>query len=74
MTLLSCLQDSSWTCFLCDWIVQDLEKHGRLTDWSPADGPTALAPAFPVGGKLLHLKIERFSIDKLMEYRIVDVE
>lgn len=45
------------SCFLCDWIRADLKRHGKLTDWSPADAAPD-AKTFPKAGKILHLKLE----------------
>lgn len=46
-------------CFLCKWILGDLEKNGTLTNGYPevcADGK----PLFPLEGKLKHLALEGF--------------
>lgn len=43
-------------CFLCGWILQDLQKNGRLTDHpgKNIDGSVL----FPQGSKVLHLMLE----------------
>ena len=46
-------------CFLCKWILGDLEKNGTLTNGYPeicSDGK----PMFPVEGKKKHLVLEGF--------------
>jgi hypothetical protein len=43
------------TCFLCKWIAEDLEKHGRMTGW-PVDSMDK--GIFPVDGKLVHVLLE----------------
>lgn len=46
-------------CFLCGWILGDLEKNGTLTKGYPeicTDGK----PQFPIEGKLAHLVVEGF--------------
>jgi hypothetical protein len=46
-------------CFLCKWILEDLEKNGTLTKGYPeicADGK----PLFPIEGKVEHLVLEGF--------------
>lgn len=48
----------SSTCFLCKWILEDIEKNGKLTERYPPQGPFSLDPLFPVEGKLLHLGVE----------------
>jgi len=48
-------------CFLCRWILEDLEAHGRITnakDLRP-DGEKAL---FPAKAKRVHLELEGLSI------------
>jgi hypothetical protein len=46
-------------CFLCRWILQDLEKHGRLTDVWPEKNHDG-SVLFPATGKVAHLKLEGF--------------
>jgi hypothetical protein len=44
-------------CFLCDWAMKDLEKHGKLTDVFPEknfDGSLL----FPAKAKKIHLELE----------------
>lgn len=51
-------------CILCKFILDDLEKNGRLTNKHPEpcfDG----TPVFPVTGKLKHLQIEGLWTDNL---------
>lgn len=46
-------------CFLCKWILEDLEKNGTLTKGYPEtsiDGK----PLFPIEGKAEHLALEGF--------------
>ena len=43
-------------CFLCSLILEDFEKHGKLT-WHPKDTSTGEA-GFPINGKLDHLELE----------------
>lgn len=47
-------------CFLCGWILKDLDDHGKLTGW-PYDYNEK--SNFPPESKLLHLQVERISID-----------
>lgn len=44
-------------CFLCKWILEDLERHGRLTDVWPEKNHDG-SVLFPATGKLIHLKLE----------------
>ena len=74
MTILAALKSRESTCFLCRWIAQDLEKHGQLTSWSPGDGDLSFGNIFPKSGKILHIKLERFSIDNAVESRILSVD
>jgi hypothetical protein len=46
-------------CFMCRWILEDLERHGRLTDEWPTKNHDG-SPLFPASGKLIHLKLEGF--------------
>jgi len=48
------------TCWLCDWILKDLEKNGKLTGW-PYDFNDK--SNFPPESKILHLEVERISVD-----------
>lgn len=41
-------------CPLCEWILQDFEFHGKLTDW-PFDYTEK--GIFPVSGKVKHVQI-----------------
>ncbi len=53
------LRDRVDKCFLCKWILGDLEKNGTLTKSYPelcSDGK----PLFPVEGKTEHLYLEEF--------------
>lgn len=43
------------SCFLCRYIVEDLEKNGKLTGY-PKDW--ASSGLFPVEGKLIHVILE----------------
>ena len=47
-------------CFLCKWILKDLDDHGKLTGW-PYDYNDK--PDFPVESKLLHLQVEPITVD-----------
>lgn len=47
-------------CFLCKWIYEDIQKNGELTDYPiNFDGKGE----FPVSGKLLHLELEKASME-----------
>jgi len=59
------LRKASTTCFLCKWIVEDLEKHQKLTDWPPNVNIPEKA-IFPVKAKEEHLKLEKFPLDFLL--------
>ena len=63
------------TCFLCDWIREDLKRNGRLTDWSPADAGHD-QKNFPLGAKIAHLKLEAGSeyVDKCEKLSIISVD
>ena len=74
MTILENLKSRAEACFLCGWIACDIAKHGQMTNWSPADGPLALSPAFPKGAKALHIRLEMFSIDNIIKSSIVSVD
>lgn len=42
-------------CFLCKWMLEDLEKNGKLTGW-PLDSMGK--GVFPVEGKMIHVLLE----------------
>ena len=44
-------------CFLCKWIVENLEQSGKLTGYPLDHGGV---PVFPRSGMLAHMKIEGF--------------
>jgi len=44
-------------CFLCSWILQDFERHGRLTDW-PIPETVPAGSMFPRLSKHVHLWLE----------------
>jgi len=44
-------------CFLCSWILQDFERHKKLTDW-PVPEAVAGSPIFPRLSKYVHLWLE----------------
>jgi len=46
-------------CFLCRWILQDLEKHGKFTDVWPEKNHDG-SVLFPATGKIVHVKLEGF--------------
>ena len=48
-------------CFLCSWILKDLDDHGKLTGWPYDYNDKA---NFPVESKLAHLGLERISVDR----------
>jgi hypothetical protein len=54
-TFLEFVQSKVETCFLCKWIRQDLEQHGKLTGW-PLDSFNK--PEFPIDAKLVHVLLE----------------
>lgn len=74
MTILAALKERAAACLLCDLIHDDLVKNGKLTDWSRLDGEFANSKTFPKGGKINHIKLERFSIDNIGKPRILNVE
>jgi len=77
LTLLGHITLRGDSCFLCRWIGMDLAAHGKLTSWSPADGPFDPAKNFDVGAKLVHLAIERFDtkyVDSEQKVRILSVD
>lgn len=76
MTLLGNLEARADACFLCKWIAADIKRHGHLTDWSPADGALPLGNTFPRGGKILHIKLEKFTfpLDSMTESHILSVD
>ena len=45
-------------CFLCRWILEDIEKNGKLTNGYPPQGTYCLDPLFPAEAKLQHLGVE----------------
>ena len=47
--------DDSPGCFMCKWILLDLEAHGKLMGWNLDQFNK---PIFPREGELAHLKIE----------------
>ena len=47
-------------CFLCKWILKDLDDHGKLTGWPYDYNDKA---DFPVESKLAHLGLEQISVD-----------
>lgn len=47
-------------CFLCKWILLDLEKNGKLKGWNMDQFDQ---PVFPKKGELAHLKLEGISIE-----------
>lgn len=52
-------------CFVCRLVLEDLVKHGKLTDKHPEksfDGSTA----FPALSKKIHLGLEGFWLKELM--------
>jgi len=53
--ILAKLRANVATCFLCKWILADLEKYGKLSgepkDWKGD-------PVMPIAGKVEHLKLE----------------
>lgn len=51
-------------CFLCGWILRDLNDHGKLTGW-PYDYNDK--SNFPVESKLAHLGLEGISVDKCVD-------
>lgn len=55
-------------CFLCGWILADLEANGRLSGWNLDWGG---APEFPREGEVRHLWIEGLLQQYLMELREV---
>ena len=59
--LRSALAPNVSKCFLCGWILKDLDDHGKLTGW-PYDYNDK--PNFPVESKLAHLGLERISVDR----------
>lgn len=44
-------------CFLCKWIVEDLDRGGPLTGWPIDFNGSAI---FPRAGKLEHIRLEGF--------------
>jgi hypothetical protein len=46
-------------CFLCAWILKDLEKNGKLTNY-PLD--YSGSPVFLAAGKKSHLKLEGLEV------------
>lgn len=50
------------TCFLCKWILEDLEKNGCLTDYPPNENLME-KPLFPAAAKVAHLKLEKITLD-----------
>lgn len=46
-------------CFLCRWILEDLERHGKLTDVWPEKNHDG-SVLFPAKGKLNHIWLEGF--------------
>ena len=63
MTLNEVLGERKEKCFLCKWILEDLEKNKELTKYpvSSMDGSSQ----FPVEGKVKHLILEGFWRDDL---------
>lgn len=48
-------------CFLCKWILEDLQKHGKLTEtWKDGAG---WATSFPPEAKRKHLELEGIPLD-----------
>ncbi len=47
-------------CFLCRWILQDVQENGKLTGY-PLDH--AGGTQFPVTGKLKHIELESQALD-----------
>lgn len=74
MMILDALKERAAACLLCDLIHEDLVKNGKLTDWSRLDGEYANSKTFPKGGKINHIKLERFSIDNVIKSVILNVE
>jgi hypothetical protein len=58
----SALASRSDACFLCKWILKDLDMNGKLTDWPP-NANLVEKPLFPAKAKEAHLKLERISLD-----------
>ena len=55
--VISELQKRAAKCFLCKWILENLEESGKLTGYPLAhDG----VPVFPRVGMLEHLRLEGF--------------
>lgn len=44
-------------CFLCKWLLEDIESNGKFTGY-PIDYNGK--PEFPVEGKIAHLELEGF--------------
>jgi hypothetical protein len=51
------LKKRSPKCFLCKWIVENLEQSGKLTGY-PVDHSGA--PVFPRAGMIAHIRLEGF--------------
>lgn len=57
--LLMELRSKAPKCFLCKWILEDLEKHGELTK-HPTDSMGQAV--FPIEGKQKHLILEGLGV------------
>lgn len=53
--ILKRLAERAPLCFLCKWILEDLQKNGALTGY-PSD--FVGQPVFPRQGKVAHLQLE----------------
>jgi hypothetical protein len=53
------LRQRAPTCWLCGWILADLEDDGKLTGWwKDVEGK----PIFPRSGELNHLRLEGIQV------------
>lgn len=47
-------------CFLCKWIVEDFDLHGKLTDYPKDFNGNGI---FPYKGKVEHIRLELPTLD-----------
>jgi hypothetical protein len=48
-------------CFLCKYILEDLQRNGKLTDYPK--NANLEKPLFPEAAKVWHLKLEEIPLD-----------
>lgn len=48
-------------CFLCRWVLEDLDAHGKLTDGNDQHSEAGKG-MFPKKAKLAHLKLEKIDV------------